>query len=131
MQQILLDTNIVIYFLKEKASVISLIKKYSHASFSISIITWIEILAGSSFHNKNISELIRDIDFLVKIQLNEPIGMIAARFMQENLARGKKKSLADAIIAATAMSGGIPLLTNNPKDFRRFKGLKIISPTDA
>jgi len=34
----------------------------------------------------------------------------------------------DAIIAATAMSHGLTLVTNNERDFTNIKGLNVINP---
>ncbi len=42
--------------------------------------------------------------------------------------RNKKAKTPDAIIAATALSHGFTLITNNEKDFKNIKGLKIINP---
>lgn len=39
--------------------------------------------------------------------------------------------VADAWIAATALIVGVPLVTNNPADFRMIPGLTIISEADA
>lgn len=47
--------------------------------------------------------------------------------MTESKRKGLNVSLADAWIAATAMSLQIPLVTNNEKDFQKINGLTIIS----
>lgn len=44
------------------------------------------------------------------------------------LRREKKMSLADSIIAATALLHHLPLVTRNEVDFVHIKGLKIINP---
>jgi predicted nucleic acid-binding protein len=44
------------------------------------------------------------------------------------LRQQKKMSLADAIIAATALEYGVPLVTRNVDDFQHIPGLEIINP---
>jgi predicted nucleic acid-binding protein len=40
----------------------------------------------------------------------------------------RKMSLADAIIAATALAPDLPLVTRNVDDFKHIAGLKLINP---
>ena len=47
--------------------------------------------------------------------------------MTESKRSGLNVSLADAWIAATAISLQIPLVTNNEKDFQKINGLTMIS----
>ena len=44
------------------------------------------------------------------------------------LRQQKKMSLGDAIIAATALTHALPLVTRNVQDFRHIAGLKLINP---
>ncbi|MBI5413472.1 type II toxin-antitoxin system VapC family toxin [Candidatus Peregrinibacteria bacterium] len=128
MRPILLDTNIVIYILKGDATIIAMLENLGNVSFSISIITWIEVLSGSFRQNKNISELAQDMEIFKRLPLDETIGVKAAHFIQKRIKMGNKRNFNDAIIAATACNLNVPLITNNPKGFRQFKELKIISP---
>jgi len=128
MHHILLDTNIVIYLLNKNEKIISFLEKFSDTVFSISIVTWIEVLAGSHNHDKSIPQLAHELARFFHIPVHTPIGLEAVRLLQTDILRGKKKQFQDSLIAATAISHKIPLITNNPKDFDKFKGLKIISP---
>ena len=44
------------------------------------------------------------------------------------LRKGHRIKLPDAIIAATALSHNLIIITNNEKDFENIKGLKFINP---
>ena len=128
MKQLLLDTNIVIYLLNGDPRYVSLAEKIKDAICFISIVTWIEVLAGSSYHKKTMNEVAEDANIFIRLPLNEKTSLITAQLLQFSLTEKRKKNFQDTVIAATALTHNIPLLTNNPKDFRRFKGLKIISP---
>lgn len=124
----LLDTNIVIYILRNDPVAMDLLSRYSHAIFSISIITWIETLGGSFRHGKNIHELMQALEVFNRIQISGKIALTSAHLIEYTTLKKQKSRFQDTVIAATALAENIPLITNNPKDFRRFKGLKIISP---
>lgn len=127
MHQVLLDSNIVIYLLNKEMKVISFIEKFKQTIFCISKITWIEVLAGSHNHQKTIPELMEDLTRFTQISIHDAIGLMAARLIQTDILYGRKNEFQDSVIAATAIVHKTPLITNNPKDFRRFKGLKVIA----
>lgn len=128
MNNILLDTNIIIYFLNGDKATTRLLEQHSDATFCISMVSWIEALAGSFRHKKNISEVASDLYFLLRLPMTEAVGQIAASLIQENAIKEKRHRFQDSVIAATALFHTIPLITNNHKDFRGIKGLKIITP---
>jgi predicted nucleic acid-binding protein len=63
---------------------------------------------------------------MVELELNETVIQRAVA-----LRRQKKMSLADAIIAATALAHDLPLVTRNVDDFKHIVGLKLINPFAA
>ena len=130
MKLALLDSNIVIYFLKGDRPIIDWLSRFNDCLFAISIVTWIEALVGSFHEQKNIEEMAAVLNNFLRLPLNEKTAKLTAQLMQNDILSGRKKSFQDSAIASTALSNNIPLLTNNPKDFRRFKGLKIVSPSN-
>lgn len=128
MRQLLLDTNIVIYLLKRNPHVAVWLEKFRDYTFVISIISWIEALAGSFHHGTDINTLENELSNFICLPLHATAAKKTAGLLQENIKKGKKKTFQDCVIAATAMTYDIPLFTNNPNDFRNFKGLKVISP---
>lgn len=125
MNQLLLDSNIIIYLLNGDPKINVFLEKFRHVLFVISIITWIEVLTGSHKHQKKITELASDLSNFIHIPIHTNIGFKTAQLLQNQKGSFKNK-FQDSIIAATAIVHKIPLVTNNPKDFRKFKGLKII-----
>ena len=103
-----LDTNILIDYLKAIPQALTEVDRYSH--ISISIITWMEIMAGAkptdvqptrtallTFTCLPISQQVADQAFIIR--------------------RDRKIKLPDAIILATAQVAGQILVTRNTRDF--------------
>lgn len=128
MQNFLLDTNVVIYALNGDPAVMRLFKQFSNSIFHISMVSWIETLAGSFYHEKDIDDIIFELNHFQKLYITDRVGETAAHIIQENTKNGRKKRFQDSVIAAAAIAYNLTLITNNPRDFRGIKGLKIVSP---
>ncbi len=128
MKRYLLDTNILIYYWKgdipkgEMKRVEEILKH----SFIISIITKIELL-GWRKHTREGYEIARD--FLDRAEIL-PIDDDLAEFTIE-LKRNNNIKLADALIAATALSNELVLVTRNEDDFSILANLEIYNPFNA
>lgn len=82
----------------------------------VSTIAWAELLCGplEPASLDLVSHVVGE-----RVPFGEDEAALAARlFNQSGRRRG---SLADCMIAATAICAGVPLATANPKDFRRFE----------
>lgn len=129
MDQFLVDSNILIYLLNKNRDIISFFEQYRSTALYISMISWIEVLSGSSRHKKTIHEVERDIQDFIRLPVEDRIAKAAAQLFENAILKGRKiNNFQDGVIAATALLHHMPLITNNPKDFRKFKGLKVISP---
>lgn len=126
MANILLDTSILIdhFRLKNKSETIFRRLFENKHDLHISILTHTELYAGKSIWEKRVEK-----DYLKKIlsglkilpleeNISENAGEIKARY---------GLTLADAIIAATALKHKLELATLNVKDFKRVVGLKLKS----
>jgi predicted nucleic acid-binding protein len=58
-------------------------------------------------------------------------GTFARLGLTNALRQQKKTSLADAVIAATALAHDLPLVTRNVDDFKHVAGLKLINPFET
>ncbi len=120
-----LDTNVIIYLLKQDKYYINYINNLNNAKLGISVITWMELIMGTPDTN-TISYL---KDLLSVINLNTRIGEKTCYYLKLQSSKNlKSPKFMDVIIAATALEYNLPLLTNNPGDFKIFKELKIIVP---
>ena len=128
MKRYLLDTNILIYYWKgdipkgEMKRVEEILKH----SFIISIITKIELL-GWRKHTREGYEIARD--FLDRAEIL-PIDDDLAELTLE-LVRNNNIKLADALIAATALSNELVLVTRNEDDFSILANIEIYNPFNA
>lgn len=115
--RILVDTNILIYFLKGRPELDEVFGSFLPV---ISIITELELL---SFHNLDEDEeqIIRDlIDSCEVLQISGQIKEAAIR-----IRRSTKLRLPDSMVAASAKIENIPLVTADIQ-FEKVKGLDLL-----
>jgi predicted nucleic acid-binding protein len=93
---------------------------------SFSVITRIELLCWPQQTADSIAATSRLLDAMHEQPLIEEVVQRTILIRQQ----GKLK-LADAVIAATALELGLPLMTSNIRDFTRVEGLTLVDPTAA
>lgn len=123
MRKLLLDTSIIIDFLRRKDKEESFLYKLLEEDLYISIITHTELSAGKSVWEKKIArkeleELFSGIEIL---PLNKEISSLAGQIK----AFDQKLSLLDGVIAATAIYFNLDLVTLNIKDFADIPEIKL------
>ncbi len=94
-----------------------------HPEAACASVTRIEALGYTGISAEE-DEAIRG--FLVEVlsyALDDDVVEAAVRLRQQ-----KRMKLGDAIIAATALEYGVPLVTRNVDDFKQIPGLRIINP---
>lgn len=115
--RLLVDTNILLYFLKGDPEVIEMISK---KDIVISFITELELLSFPKIHNdseKIVNGLLKNCSI---VELNPEIKDLTVEFRRKS-----KLKLPDSIIAATAFYLQLPLMTAD-KQFRKIEELDII-----
>jgi len=99
----LVDTNILLYFLKGNKKLTSILKD---REIVISFVTELELLSFPELTKKDEKIIKELIDNCVVVDLNEEI-----KAKTINIRRSYAQKLPDAIIAATAEYFGLPLFT--------------------
>ncbi len=124
----LLDTDIIIYSLKGHQAVAENLRKHYYDSIKISAITLMELYYGAYKSQKVESNLakVKKIESSLEIipvaqAIVEIFGMIKSN-LEKN---GKPIDDFDIILASTALSHNMVLVTNNEKHFKRINGLKL------
>ena len=125
----LIDTNICIYIMnKRPVAVIKKFKQFELGEIGISTITVSELQYGivkSKYRKKNevrLEEFLTPLEILTYDQTAARVyGDI--RFQLEKL--GQPIGPLDMLIAAQALSQNLVLITNNDKEFKRIKKLKV------
>ncbi len=125
----ILDTNICIYIIKKKPEqVIKRLSKIDPSTIALSSITLFELIYGSEKSANREGNLDALNDFLVPFEvlpwtINE--AKIAGQIRAELSKVGSPIGPFDTQIAAHAISLGLTLVTNNEKEFKRVRDLKI------
>ena len=124
----MLDTNIVIYTMKNKpASVRAAFKKYD-GRMCISSITYMELVYGaerSSNPERNFAILVGFVARMEILPLGDSATGHAGQIRAELAKLGMPIGPYDQLIAGHARSLGLVLVTNNEKEFSRVSGLRL------
>jgi len=118
------DSNIIIYA-AESGDALCL-PYLQRADAMIASVTRIEVLGFPKFGGLSLERqsLLRALlASTTELALDEEIIQQSIQLRQQ-----KKMKLGDAIIAATALEYGVPLVTRNEGDFQHIPGLQVINP---
>lgn len=118
---VFLDSNILIYSADPNASTLQL--WLSNNMLFLSEITVIEVLGYHNLTKKENHYFTEFIKFCTLLPISKAVVNKAIELRQQ-----KSMSLGDSIIAATAITKFLPLVTSNVKDFKHLSELKIIDP---
>ena len=118
----LLDTNAIIYYVKDENEVVSIIEDIytKNVPVYVSAMTEAELF---SFHEMSDEETERIEKFLQSVSII-PMDSQVAR-LTGSIRKKYQLKIADSVIAATALFTGTRLLTRNVNDFKRVSELNI------
>ena len=120
----LLDTDIAIDFLRKREYARLLLEHWAgEGLLAISALTHLEIYQGMRSGEEEATDAF--LDGLVTIVVDVPIARRAGVMLRELWSKGTTIGIADAIIAATALHLGTPLITNNVGHYP-FPGLTVV-----
>lgn len=126
MLKYLLDTNIVIYVIKRRPPEALAIFNRHHGHMAISSVTLAELVHGAE-KSSNVARNIRVVeDFASRLDVLPYDDKAAWQYGQIRAALekiGQPIGVNDLHIAAHARSNGLPLVTNNLREFERVPGL--------
>ncbi len=128
--KLMLDTNICIYLIKRQpAAVLKRFLEYQIGDIGISSITLSELrygVAKSAHQEKNTEALDEFITPLDVVSFDEEAAHVYGDIRATLEKAGTPIGSMDMLIAAHAVSLGIPLATNNAREFVRIPALNII-----
>jgi hypothetical protein len=119
----LVDTDVLIWYLKGNENAYQIIENSSH--FFISVVTYMELVQGMR-NKKELNNLRKALHIWnAKIlYISEEISAKAMFYVEQHFL-SHSMQLADALIGATAIAYGNPVLTGNDKHYKVLKDLKI------
>jgi len=130
----LIDTDIIIYSLKNNENVIRNFNLYSQEPKAVSIITIGELLYGaykSQRKVENLGKVRRVADIFPVIEISMTIIDTFAHLKADLNAKGIVVDEFDLLIGATALSMNYSIVTNNVKHFEKIPDLTIINWTNS
>ena len=130
MTQYLLDTNICIFYLRGRYNIDQLIDRVGWENCYISEITELELKMGVELsmqrdgtdRSERLNNFLADINIL---PINTAIDVAASEKIRLRLAGTPCDDNFDLLIACTAIANDIICVTDNTKDFHRFRGIKL------
>jgi tRNA(fMet)-specific endonuclease VapC len=131
--KILLDTNICIYIIRQHpAGVLKRFAEFQVGDIGISSITLSELRYGvskSAHHEKNSKALDEFITPLEVVSFDEQAAGVYGDIRATLEKAGTPIGSMDLLIAAHAVSIGLPLVTNNAREFARIGNLTVLDWT--
>lgn len=123
----LIDTNIIIYRLKNQGRVNENFIKNSKERMAISVISYGELVYGakkSKSVEKNLETVRAVKNIFPIIDITTDVMDIFGRIKADAQKIGRLTDDMDLLIAATALAGGMTLVTHNTKHFEHISNLK-------
>jgi len=128
MLKYLLDTNIVIYTMKNRPQQVKRRFQQHHGRMGISTVTLGELVFGAE-HSQQVERNLADLEaFAARLEVLPFDNKAAYHFGQIRAAlyrAGRPIGPYDMMIAGQARASGLKLVTNNVKEFERVPGLLV------
>jgi tRNA(fMet)-specific endonuclease VapC len=125
----ILDTNICIYIRQKKPpEVMRHFERLKPGDAAISVITYGELIYGAekSAHRSETMRRLQDlVTVLPALPMPEAAANIYGKLRSELEARGEMIGNNDLWIAAHAITAQVTLVTNDEREFRRVRGLRL------
>ncbi len=124
----LIDTDTIIYCLKGNEAIRKRLKLHLNYPIKISVITLMELYYGAYKSQKienNLAKIKTLETWLEVLPANQEIVEIFGMLKSKLEKTGKAIDDFDLILASTALSHNLIIVTNNTKHFQRIEGLKI------
>lgn len=122
----MLDTNIIIYTMKNRPEQVRKLFKQHEGQMCISVVTLGELVFGAE-HSQQVERNLADIEEMVArlevLPLDNKAAYHFGQIRAELYRAGQPISPYDMMIAGHARASGLRLATNNVKEFSRVQGL--------
>ena len=126
----LIDTDIIIYSLKGDQRVLENLRSHAKSPKAISMISYAELLYGARNSNRiqeNLAKVYRVRETFPILELGQDVMEVFAELKVNLRKEGTTVAEFDLLIAATALSYGYSIVTNNEKHFNKIPNLRIVN----
>jgi tRNA(fMet)-specific endonuclease VapC len=124
----LIDTNICVFYLRNRGGVLAAIQRVGFANLYISEITVLELLFGAENSANPQKNRAAVADFMNLVQV-VPIAVAANIYAIEKVRlnrAGTPVDNFDLLIGVTAVCQNMTMVTNNTKHFRNIEGIVLV-----
>ena len=125
----LIDTNILIYSLKNMGSVNANLQKYQKEPMSISVISYGELVFGAQ-KSQQIQKNLQTVETIKTIfpieNIDSDVMDVFGELKAQLQKTGKPVDDMDLLIGSTAIANDMALVTHNTKHFENIPGLKLV-----
>ncbi len=120
---VLIDTEVLIWYMRGNEKAYETIEKLN--SFSISVVTYMELVQGMK-NKKELNSLRQALHGWNAqiIYISEEISAKAMFFVEQHFL-SHSIEIADALIGASAIAYGLPLLTGNDKHYKVMSDIEV------
>jgi len=120
---VVFDTDVLIWVLRGYSNAADAVD--AAESRAISVVTYMELVQGARDKRevKSIKSFLADMQFR-SLPLTENVGHRASIYMEE-YSLATSLSMADALVAASAVEANVQLITGNVKHYRAIKDLDL------
>ena len=125
---LMLDTNIVIEYLRQNSNTIVFIEKYGKSNLALSPIVSMEIYQGV-LNKQDLDRTRKKLNGFATLPLDQEIVQLALQ-LQQRYILSHKMGISDTLIAATALVFGLEIKTYNLKDFQFIPTLEVSNKFD-
>jgi tRNA(fMet)-specific endonuclease VapC len=124
----LLDTNVLIHYLKGNPLIVERIQSSAKRELAIACVAVYELEYGTlkakgAWRRNRLEAVLADLEH---VPFDSAAAIAAARIRVELETRGTSIGPLDLLIAGTALSRGATLVTNNIQEFSRVPGLHVV-----
>lgn len=126
---ILLDTNVIVHYLKGDAAIVARVQNASRGELAIPAVVLYELEYGtlrSRLPARRRRELQAGLEHIQHVPFDSVAAIAAASIRIELEKQGSTIGPFDILIAGTAVSRGAALVTNNAAEFSRVPGLRVL-----
>jgi predicted nucleic acid-binding protein len=118
----ILDTNAVIYYVKDESGVVAVIEDIytKNVPVYVSAMTEAELFAFPQVSDEETERIEKFLQSVSIIPMDSQVARLTG-----SIRKKYQLKIADSVIAATALFTGAQLLTRNVSDFKKVSGLNI------
>lgn len=128
---VLVDSDLIIDGLKNIPAVLTLLQGTASDGMAVSTITLAEVYEGAfntEYPARHIADARRFLERYVTLDATDPVSEIFAGIRADLRRQGNLIPDMDLLIAATALTFDLALLTRNDRHFSRVPGLRLHQP---